>query len=79
VDEAMKGQREEVKATVLKDFEGEFGDRRQEIVLMGIGLDVAALKDGLDACLLTEKEFEAGPEKWSEYDDPFQLEWGRSQ
>jgi hypothetical protein len=76
VDEVVKGQSEEVKANVLKDFDGEYGDRRQEIVLVGLGLDAAALKKGLDQCLVTEKEFKGGPEKWAEFEDPFELEWG---
>jgi G3E family GTPase len=36
----------------------EYGDRRQEIVFIGIGLRQAAIVDGLNACLLTPKEME---------------------
>lgn len=37
----------------------EIGDRRQEIVLIGIGLRKDALTRDLDACLLTADELEA--------------------
>ncbi|AOI68981.1 GTP-binding protein [Burkholderia ubonensis] len=48
------------------------GDRRQELVLIGIGLDAAAWRAKLDACLLTDKEFALGAAGWAELlDDPF--------
>jgi G3E family GTPase len=48
-----------------------WGDRRQQLVLIGMNMDEAALRAGLDACLLTDAELAAGPEAWAEYDDPF--------
>lgn len=33
-----------------------FGDRRQEIVFIGVGIDWAMLKEQLDACLIPEEE-----------------------
>ena len=33
-----------------------FGDRRQEIVFIGTGIDWAMLKDQLDACLIPEEQ-----------------------
>jgi G3E family GTPase len=53
------------------------GDRRQEIVLIGIGMDEAALRRDLDACLLTEAEMRGGPKRWARLPDPFPA-WGRS-
>ncbi|KAK8158679.1 CobW/HypB/UreG, nucleotide-binding domain-containing protein [Phyllosticta citrichinensis] len=50
----------DVKAAVEKDFEGEWGDRRQEIVFIGEALDKEVIERELDACLLTESEFK----KW---------------
>ncbi|MCK6524768.1 zinc metallochaperone GTPase ZigA [Myxococcota bacterium] len=48
-----------------------WGDRRQQLVLIGIEMDEAALRAGLDACLLTDAELAAGPAAWAEYEDPF--------
>ncbi|WP_018938332.1 MULTISPECIES: zinc metallochaperone GTPase ZigA [unclassified Thioalkalivibrio] len=48
-----------------------FGDRRQEIVLIGIHMDADAMRKRLDACLLTDDEMTAGPERWLSYADPF--------
>lgn len=49
----------------------EWGDRRQEIVLIGQDMNEAALRMRLDACLLTDAEMALGPEGWANFDDPF--------
>eukprot|EP00752_Nemacystus_decipiens_P004175 g3817.t1 len=50
------------EAAVTEDFEGEYGDRRQELVFIGIGMNEAATKGAivkaLDECLLTDAEME---------------------
>jgi G3E family GTPase len=51
-----------------------YGDRRQELVVIGHDLDEADFRSRLDLCLLTDEEFEAGPEVWAGYDDPIP-EW----
>ena len=48
-----------------------WGDRRQEIVLIGQGLDREALEAMLDEALLTDAEFHSGPSAWSRLPDPF--------
>jgi G3E family GTPase len=48
-----------------------YGDRRQEIVLIGMGMDQAMLTKWFDAALLTDEEFALGPEKWAQLPDPF--------
>ena len=39
------------EAEVLKDFHGDVGDRRQELVFIGQGIKEACLSAALDACL----------------------------
>jgi G3E family GTPase len=63
-------------ATDVSEFLGipwdpTFGDRRQELVFVGIGLDTRALKERLDECLLTENELRRGREQWRSLEDPF--------
>ena len=48
-----------------------FGDRRQEIVFIGAGMDQAAITARLDAALLTDAEMALGPEAWHRLPDPF--------
>jgi G3E family GTPase len=48
-----------------------WGDRRQEIVVIGMDLDKALISAELDACLLNDTEIAAGPEVWRTYPDPF--------
>jgi G3E family GTPase len=56
---------------VMANWQEPFGDRRQEIVFIGIGMDQAALRRRLDACLLTDAEVAAGPRAWAKLPDPF--------
>jgi len=44
------------KSKILADFEDPYGDRRQEIVFIGIGMDNKAIEAKLDECLLTDEE-----------------------
>ncbi len=50
-----------------------WGDRRQELVFIGIGMDEARIRTRLDACLLPVKTFT--PQMWMGLRDPFPL-WG---
>lgn len=55
-------------------WDDEYGDRRQELVFIGIGHDFPTLEAQLDACLLSEEEQQGGPRVWKALPDPFP-EW----
>ena len=57
-------------ADIRREFGGPFGDRRQEIVFIGIDMDRPVIESMLEDCLLTDAEMEAGPAAWASYDDP---------
>jgi len=48
-----------------------YGDRQQELVVIGMGMDKAALIAAFDACLLTEAELASGMDAWRQLSDPF--------
>ncbi|EOQ95353.1 CobW/P47K family protein [Leptospira wolbachii serovar Codice str. CDC] len=48
-----------------------WGDRRQEIVLIGRDMDEKKIRASLDKCLLNDNEYKAGPEGWASLEDPF--------
>ena len=61
----------ETREYLGKVWEPEFGDRRQEIVFIGAGMDRAALEAQMNAALLTPEEMAGGPRAWSKLKDPF--------
>ena len=49
----------ELPASIQGDFEGEYGDRRQEIVIIGVTMDQSEIEKALDTALLTDEEMAA--------------------
>jgi G3E family GTPase len=64
-----------VEDAIKSVWSGEYGDRRIELVFIGMTMDKESIIKELDACLISDQEFELGDEKWKEmFNDPF-LEW----
>ncbi|KAH0150325.1 cobW-domain-containing protein, partial [Aureobasidium melanogenum] len=59
-EEQWPSPSQEVTDLIKKDFEGEWGDRRQEIVFIGEGINVKAITELFDGCLLNDAEMK----KW---------------
>ncbi len=57
--------------TISKAWEEPYGDRRQEIVIIGTEMDQAELILAFDKCLLTDVEMAKGPKNWETMLDPF--------
>jgi G3E family GTPase len=62
---------EETLAWMRGVWEEPWGDRRQEIVMIGVGLDAERQRAALDRCLLTDAEMAGGPDAWAVMADPF--------
>ncbi|MCC5875286.1 MAG: GTP-binding protein [Candidatus Sumerlaeia bacterium] len=58
----------------LNEWEEPWGDRRQELVFIGVNLDKPALEKKLNAALMKDKEMKGGPEAWEMLEDPLP-EW----
>jgi G3E family GTPase len=63
------------RAYIAQHWAEPWGDRRQEIVFIGAGIDWPALKARLDACLLPE-HLAPGPDALPDLPDPFPV-WRR--
>jgi ribosomal protein L11 methylase PrmA len=49
-----------------------WGDRRQELVMIGVDMDEQALRAAFDRALLDEEELALGPGAWAAFTDPFE-------
>jgi G3E family GTPase len=64
----------ESHATITARWEEPYGDRQQELVLIGMEMDKESLTKAFDDCLLTDAEIAMGMENWGNLADPFP-EW----
>jgi G3E family GTPase len=55
---------------IKKNWTDPYGDRRQELVFIGTDIDKDAIKQRLEGCLLTDDEYQKGPDVWKTYTDP---------
>ncbi|MFM0741875.1 GTP-binding protein [Paraburkholderia xenovorans] len=67
---------DELSAEIAADWHGDpddlsIGDRRQELVMIGVGIEPALWQARFDACLLTDDEYALGPHGWKQFADPF--------
>jgi G3E family GTPase len=67
---------DELAAEIAADWYGDandftIGDRRQELVMIGVGIEPAVWRAKFDACLLNDAEHALGPQGWLQFNDPF--------
>ncbi len=70
VPEERRPTHDSARAYLDQHWEEPWGDRRQEIVFIGAGIDWPALKSRLDACLVPAL-VATGPDNLPDYPDPF--------
>ena len=68
-DEQWPEHQDEIEE-INSRFDGEHGDRHQELVFIGQGLDRQRIEGILDQCLLTDDEYSQGAEAWLGLEDP---------
>lgn len=61
----------ETVALIKEKWDERVGDARQELVLIGMDMDEAALRARFDARLLSDEEMASGPSTWTTWTNPF--------
>jgi len=62
---------EEMKRKIKVYWDPLFGDRQQELVVIGKGMSERGIREALWSCLLTDEEIELGKLNWKRLPDPF--------
>ncbi|MBL8889177.1 MAG: GTP-binding protein [Planctomycetaceae bacterium] len=60
----------EAWAMIRSNWREPYGDRRQELVIIGQDLDRDLFERALNVCLLSDAEMAGGPDTWAELPDP---------
>jgi len=71
IPERLRPQDSDVEAYVAEYWQEPFGDRRQELVFIGIQMSKDQMLEQLNAALLTEAELALGEAGWDRFPDPF--------
>ncbi len=76
VDKAQWPREAELRDKIRSEFDGPWGDRRQELVFIGTEIDKSAIRASLESCLLTDDEMKGLTpanihEAWSSDENPF--------
>lgn len=61
---------EEYVTQIKREFQGDYGDRRQQIVFIGQDLDQRHICSALDHALLNDAEMKLGIQNWKQFPDP---------
>lgn len=73
VPEERRPDHPEARAYLARHWQEPFGDRRQELVFVGAGMDKSPINSALDGALIKPTQWLA-PEEWAGMADPFP-EW----
>ena len=57
---------------IFANWNQKWGDRRNEIVIIGLKMNHEEVQKQLEGCLLTDEEFEIDPAEWMEMEDPLE-------
>ncbi len=73
VDEQEWPEDPESRESIVSSMEAPYGDRRQELVFIGVDIDEPVLRSRLVECLLTDQEMELTPFEWADWECPLPI------